>query len=150
MEYATRGMVQGGVAGGAKAAVGIAASTALEFFGVNDVWRAGAQAEAGQYVRASGTLIFAVAGNLPGGKIAANLRRTVKGAQGADVTVSTVGRFHRASWEVAGEGGGQSRTVWNKIINEQGETIRLYKDSYDRAGKFQHRKFKVPDEHRSN
>jgi hypothetical protein len=62
-----------------------------------------------------------------------------------DVLVEPFGRFYRATWEVAGNDGGASRAVWNKIINEEGATIRMYKDSYDRKNKFMHRKFKVPD-----
>jgi hypothetical protein len=64
-----------------------------------------------------------------------------------DVVVEPVGRFYRATWEVPGQRGGASRAVWNKIINDEGVTIRMYKDSYDAAGRFMHRKFKVPDEH---
>jgi hypothetical protein len=92
---------------------------------------------------AAGSLIF-TAGSAAGGRVAANLARTLKGAQGADVAVSRVGKFFRASWEVAGESGGQSRTVWVKDIAPDGRTVRMYHDSYDRAGIFQHRKIKFP------
>lgn len=147
LDYAASGMARGGFAGGARAAVGIAAATGLEFFGVKDLWRAGSQASEGRYAAAGGSLLLTLGGVIPGERVAANFARTVKSAQGADVAVSTFGKFFRATWEVAGEGGGQSRTVWNKIINSEGKTIRMYHDSYDRAGNFMHRKFKVPDEH---
>ena len=93
---------------------------------------------------AAGSLIFGAGASGAGGRVAANLGRTLKSAQGADVTVSRVGKFFRASWEVAGEGGGQSRTVWVKDIAPDGRTVRMYHDSYDRAGIFQHRKRKFP------
>jgi hypothetical protein len=76
----------------------------------------------------------------PGGSVV--WVRSPGAAQGRDVTVSRLGRFYRATWEIAGQGEGQSRTVWTKVINSEGRTIRLYHDSYDRAGRFQHRKFK--------
>jgi hypothetical protein len=86
-------------------------------------------------------------GEIPGVRVAQNLKRTLKGAQGANVTVTKLGKFFKATWEVAGEGKGQSRAVWTKFIDEEGKTVKAYKDSYDRAGVFQHRKFKYPDEH---
>jgi RHS repeat-associated protein len=86
-----------------------------------------------------------IPGEEAGVRVAANLRRTLKGAQGADVAVTRVGKWIKATWEVAGEGGGESRAVWTKYINDEGETVKLYKDSYDRAGKFQHRKVKFPN-----
>lgn len=101
-------------------------------------------ASGSQRAMAAGQLIFGAGVGATGGRVAANLARTLKSAQGADVTVSRVGKFYRASWEVAGEGGGQSRTVWVKDISPDGRTVRMYHDSYDRAGKFQHRKPKFP------
>lgn len=39
---------------------------------------------------------------------------------------------------------GQSRAEYVKYKNRDGKTIKMYKDSYDRANKFQHRKIKLP------
>lgn len=39
-----------------------------------------------------------------------------------------------------GKGPGQSRAEYKRVKNPEGRTIRTYKDSYDRAGKFQGRK----------
>jgi hypothetical protein len=39
-----------------------------------------------------------------------------------------------------GKGPGQSRAHYTRYKNNEGKTIRTYKDSYDRAGKFQGRK----------
>jgi hypothetical protein len=117
--------------------------------GVSDAIEVGQAVERGDYAAAAGTLIMAAGTSSPAGKVLGNLKRTLKGAQGADVSVSAYGRGYRATWEVAGEGGGQSRTVWVKDINADGRTIRMYHDSYDRAGRYQHRKFKYPDEHQS-
>jgi hypothetical protein len=119
-----------------------------EAAGLRDLANAGDQIASGRYAAAAGSLIFALGGSkIPGGRVAANFARTLRAAQGANVTVGRLGKFYKATWEVAGEGGGQSRTVWTKIMNEKGETVRLYHDSYDRAGRFQHRKFKYPDNH---
>jgi RHS repeat-associated protein len=91
LNFAAEGLRQGGVVGTLKAVVGVTASTALEFFGVNDFWRAREQAANGQRRRAAGTFVMAVVGNLPGGKVgrAANLadgmRLQVNDALGAAV-----------------------------------------------------------------
>jgi RHS repeat-associated protein len=136
LEYAAGGLAQGGAAGTLKAVVGVGAATGLEFFGVNDLWRAGSQAAEGRHLAATGSLLLAVGGMIPGERVASNLGRTLKSAQGTDVAVTAVGNLFKATWEVAGEGGGQSRTVRTKIINSQGETVRMFHDSYDRAGRF--------------
>jgi len=142
-------------------AVGVASRTAPlkrfvedgvgEVTGINELGRSAEHAQRGEYLAAAGSLLLAAGNVMPEGeaglKVAANLRRTLKGAQGADVTVTRVGKWLKATWEVAGEGGGESRTVWSKYINEEGKTVKAYKDSYDRAGVFQHRKFKYPDTH---
>jgi RHS repeat-associated protein len=122
-----------------------------EVTGVSDFIRAGfgwdpsggEDVSGGQRLLAAGSLILTV--GVPEGAVAANLNRTRRIAQGADVTVDRVGSFYRATWEIPGDGGGQSRAVWNKIINSEGRTVRMYKDSYDRGGRFQHRHHKFPD-----
>jgi RHS repeat-associated protein len=122
-----------------------------EFVGLKNLADAGTSAEKGHFLAAAGSLILAGSNVLPegraGAKVLANLNRTLKGAQGAEVAVTRVGRFIKATWEVAGEGGGESRTVWSKFIGEDGKTVKMFHDSYDRAGVFQHRKFKFPDTH---
>jgi hypothetical protein len=37
-----------------------------------------------------------------------------------------------------------SYTQWVKVLNQQGKTIRLYHDTFDKTGKFIHRGIKVP------
>jgi hypothetical protein len=122
----------------------------IEGFGINEADRGMDEIANGNVLRGAAIVGLAIIGNLPGGnvaKIEANLARTLKAAQGAEVTARAVGGFTQATWTVLGREGGASRTVWNKVINSEGKTIRLYHDSYDAAGVFQHRKFKVPDEH---
>jgi len=50
------------------------------------------------------------------------------------------GRFKKTVKVVPGRGPGQSRSEYVIIKNKQGKTIKTYKDSYDRANIFQHRK----------
>jgi RHS repeat-associated protein len=63
------------------------------------------------------------------------LWRTMKFAQGSRVAYATLGRFTVFTWEVAGnKGAGYVR--WNKVVNSEGQTIRLYKDVYGQGGDF--------------
>jgi len=56
-------------------------------------------------------------------------------------TTTTVGdKFSKTTKTVPGKGGGQSRAEYVVIKNQDGKTIRTYKDSYDRANTFRHRK----------
>ncbi|GAB6010446.1 hypothetical protein, partial [Dysgonomonas reticulitermitis] len=56
-------------------------------------------------------------------------------------TTTTIGdKFSKTTKTVPGKGGGQSRAEYVVIKNQDGKTIRTYKDSYDRANTFQHRK----------
>jgi hypothetical protein len=147
-DAAVSGHQRGGVLGNLKAAGATLMATLIDFAGVNEA-SAGMDAIAdGEIVTGSAALAWVVLGNLPGGntlKVTANLRRTTKAAQGAEVTVDGVGRFVRARWSVPGARGGASRADWTKIIGPEGETVRLFKDSFDKAGRFEHRKFKFPD-----
>ncbi len=56
------------------------------------------------------------------------------------VRIDRIGRFTRKTEVRPGKGPGQSRAEYVRVKNEKGKTIRTYKDSYDRAGKFQGRK----------
>jgi len=149
-DAAVAGHQQGGLLGGLRAAGAVLMGSLIEGFGINEADRGMDEIANGNVLRGAAIVGLAIIGNLPGGnlaKIEANLARTVKAAQGAEVTARAVGGFTQATWTVLGREGGASRTVWNKVINSEGKTIRLYHDSYDAAGVFQHRKFKVPDEH---
>jgi len=129
------------------AALEIGAGVVNAITGLGDLYTAAGlnpTASGSDRAMAAGSLVFGVGVGAAGERVTANLARTVRSAQGADVAVSRVGKFFRASWEVAGEGGGQSRTVWVKDIAPDGRTVRMYHDSYDRAGIFQHRKIKFP------
>lgn len=73
----------------------------------------------------------------PGGAsgLARGMRRAVARAQGAEITWSTLGSFTRGVWEVVGDkGAGFVR--WNRVLNAEGSTVRLFKDVYDQAGSF--------------
>ncbi|HRQ78493.1 MAG TPA: RHS repeat-associated core domain-containing protein [Gemmatimonadaceae bacterium] len=73
----------------------------------------------------------------PGGAsgLARGMRRAVARAQGAEINWSTLGSFTRGVWEVAGDkGAGFVR--WNRVLNAEGSTVRLFKDVYDQAGSF--------------
>ena len=56
------------------------------------------------------------------------------------VRVERIGRFTRTTEIRPGKSPGQSRAEYVRVKNEKGKTIRTYKDSYDRAGKYQGRK----------
>ena len=82
---------------------------------------------------------MAAASLFPGERIGAGLARgiakTINRAQGADVAFSRLGRNVRAVWEVSGEkGAGYVR--WNRILNQEGSTIRLFKDVFGQGGEF--------------
>ena len=55
-------------------------------------------------------------------------------------TTSIVDKYTKRTEVRSGNGPGQSRTEINVIKNNEGKTIKTYKDSYERANKFQHRK----------
>ncbi len=50
------------------------------------------------------------------------------------------GKYTKITEVRPGKGPGMSRSEYVRYKNQQGETIRTYKDTYDRADKFQHRK----------
>jgi len=56
-------------------------------------------------------------------------------------SVRTIGgKFTEKTKVSPGRGPGQTRSEMKVVKNSEGKTVRTYKDSYDRAGKFQHRK----------
>jgi len=59
-------------------------------------------------------------------------------------SIEKIKDFTKGKYEVPGKAGGQSKAVYNKIINSIGKTIKVFKDSYDKSGKFIHRKIKFP------
>jgi RHS repeat-associated protein len=69
---------------------------------------------------------------------AARAARTSKVAKSKKT--EDVGRFTKTTEVQPGVGPGQSRAEYVRYKNEAGETIRTHKDTYDRAGIFQHRK----------
>jgi uncharacterized protein RhaS with RHS repeats len=141
-----------GVAKLAAAAASVAGAAADALSPIGDLIRAtsgrdplsGEGLSAGQRVAAGGLVIVGLVPGAEVADVAANLRRTVKAAQGADVTVDAIGGFTRARWSVPGGSGGAARTNWTKIINAEGRTVRMFHDSFDSFNVFQHRKFKVP------
>ena len=76
----------------------------------------------GNDVAADVGLMAGVIAPLPGGKI------------------SAVGKFTKITWVVRGKGGGASRAVYTVIKDSKGRVIKTFKDSYDRANRFMHRK----------
>lgn len=77
-----------------------------------------------------------------GSGLAKGITKTIARAQGAEVAFSQLGKFTRAVWEVAGEkGAGYVR--WNRVLNEEGSTIRLFKDVYNQGGKWLRRDWYV-------
>lgn len=54
----------------------------------------------------------------------------------SDPVKTDIGKFEKTTTVKPGDGPGQSRAEYVVIKNEKGETIRTYKDSYDRGGKW--------------
>jgi RHS repeat-associated protein len=76
--------------------------------------------------------------------LARGIAKTIKGAQGAEVSFSRVGNFVRGTWEVGGDkGAGYVR--WNKVLNQEGGTVRLFKDVYNQGGNFLRRDWYIPE-----
>ena len=98
-------------------------------------------------------VMFAIIGAVPeGGVIISMIAKeasVVKSAAGdaaklskveKSVKVEQIGGFTKKTEVRPGKGPGQSRAEYVRVKNSDGKTIRTYKDSYDRAGKFQGRK----------
>lgn len=56
------------------------------------------------------------------------------------VKIEKIGEFVKKTEVRPGKGPGQTRAEYVSIKNSGGKTVRTYKDTYDRANKFQHRK----------
>lgn len=77
-----------------------------------------------------------------GAGLARGVARTIKHAQCATVDFSRIGNFVHAMGEVPGQkGAGHVR--WNRILDREGHTIRLYKDVYEQGGNFLRRDWYV-------
>jgi RHS repeat-associated protein len=74
--------------------------------------------------------------------LAKGIVKTIERAQGAKVAFSQLGKFTRAMWKVAGDKGA-GYVKWNRVLNEEGSTVRLFKDVYDQGGKFLRRDWYV-------
>jgi RHS repeat-associated protein len=80
----------------------------------------------------------------------AKVTNTIEKADGSAAKLSKVekskttesigGKYTKTTEVRPGKGPGQSRAEITRVKNSEGKTIRTYKDSYDRANKFQHRK----------
>lgn len=75
-----------------------------------------------------------------GNAVFAAKQGAVKSPKGFKFFKTLGGIFHFFRKIKPGRGGGQSRAEFIIVKNNQGRTIRTFKDSFDRAGKFQHRK----------
>ena len=73
-----------------------------------------------------------------GGNALENSAKTSKVAK--STTTEQIGKFTKTTEVRPGRDPGQSRAEYVRYKNEQGEVIRTYKDSYDRAGNYQGRK----------
>ena len=133
------GARRGGALGSAVLNTAAAANAASEAFGVNELGRAIGEGDVGGGA-------FALASMLPVGRgatgLAKGISKTIDRAQGADVAFRQLGNFTRAVWEVAGDKGA-GYVKWNRILNEEGSTIRLFKDVYDQGGNYLRRDWYV-------
>jgi RHS repeat-associated protein len=134
MEVAAAGLARGGFRGRAQATVALAAATALEFFGVNDLWRAGDQVRDGQPVRAAGTAALAIFSSVPAGRAVQGTKAAVRASLGAldlnsDVTraanrlIRDFGRAEQVGVEVV-EGGGA--VVHRFVAGADGSSSAVY------------------------
>ncbi len=133
------GAQHGGAIGSVALNGAAAANAAAESFAVNDLGRAVAARDG-----VGGAI--ALASMLPVGRVGAGLAKgmakTVTRAQGATVAFDKLGKFTHAVWEVAGDkGAGYAK--WNRVLNEEGSTLRLFKDVYNQGGKYLRRDWYV-------
>ena len=75
-----------------------------------------------------------------GNKQAANGAKKLSKVQKSKTTTTVGSKFSKEVEVRPGRDPGQSRAEYVTIKTKDGRTIRTYKDSYDRANKFQHRK----------
>jgi RHS repeat-associated protein len=61
----------------------------------------------------------------------------LKGFKSAETSVTQIGNFWRLSAKVSGSRG--SYTIYTKVINVHGKTVKWYHDTFSRSGKFLHR-----------
>jgi RHS repeat-associated protein len=65
------------------------------------------------------------------------------GRNAFDASTRQLGRFTEFAVSVPGKTGG-SYTRWVKVVNQEGRTVRLHHDTFDKTGRFLHRGVKVP------
>jgi hypothetical protein len=70
------------------------------------------------------------------------MAKAIKNAQGAEVTFAAMGKWMRATWGVAGKKGA-NYVRWQRTLNEEGRTIRLFKDVFNQGGDWIRRDWKV-------
>lgn len=133
------GASRGGAAGAVALNVGAGLNAASEALGTNDLGRAVGEGDA-----VGGAI--ALASMLPVGRgasgLAKGIAKAIDRAQGAEVAFSQLGKFTRATSDVAGDkGAGHVR--WNRILDEKGSTMRLFKDVYDQGGNYLRRDWYV-------
>lgn len=56
------------------------------------------------------------------------------------------GKYLKISYDVPANVGGQARKTYVKIINQEGKTVKYYKDTFSKDGKFWQRKHSYPNE----
>lgn len=114
------------------------------FTGLGDLYTAGglnpAKQDAGARLTAGGFFLGGLIDPSPG--LAKGIKKAVKAAQGEVVTFRQLDRFLIGTWEVAGDkGAGAVR--WNRVLDAEGSTIRLYKDVYNQGGNWLRRDWYV-------
>lgn len=114
-----------------------ATTDAVSNFAFGDLNAAASHLGRGEYAAGAGRLALFIATFASGGEggLAKGMAKTVARAQGAEVAFSRLGKFTPAVWEVAGEKGA-GYVKWNRVLNEEGRTIRLFKDVYDQGGNY--------------
>jgi uncharacterized protein RhaS with RHS repeats len=143
-ECLAQGLADWGASNGSESFVlaGAALNAFFEATGFNAAASAGDAIGSGDLGEGGVGLAMTFVGGPSGGALSRGIARTVARAQGAEVAFSQLGRFTRAVWEVAGDkGAGYVR--WNRILGENGSTVRLFKDVYDQAGDFLRRDWYV-------
>ncbi len=139
-ESGTRG--QGKVVGDVLIAVGTAVAPAAQAGNVSRVGQAASLTSKAEELAQGAEKVGAVAEKT--GTVTEKAAETTAKLSKVERT-STVeeiggGKFTKTTDVRPGKGPGQSRAEYVRYKNQQGETIRTYKDPYDRANNFQHRK----------
>jgi RHS repeat-associated protein len=62
------------------------------------------------------------------------LKSTVKRSQNAEIVWRKIGQLTRATWRIPGTRDGH--VDWYRVLNKDGRTIRLFKDVFDKTGRW--------------